>query len=640
MHYMKQIVLFVTVLSMASCAASFGVEKMKLIASNPLAKVLRMSAPEASAPALRFDGALGETVSAQAVLLPGDVVDKVTAQVSTLTSADGKTNITPVVRLQWVRYMDITKNSADVPLDELVGKAPISIPDPFWEDAERSIEPKLPQPLWIEMELPTNASPGEYNGELIVIGGKERCSLPISVLVRGFSMPEVRHQKVMQWWDVPGHGFEQLKPGTEEYWKHLEGMCELVRRHRQTDVRVEWGLIERKTNEKGEAYWDTALFEKFMDIVLKSGVRAVQFAANGRHTKYQLDPESRTEAVEDNMGRLAAVQQVVVKRGWQGRVLTSLADEPFIYHEKTYQELYRRAHKIAPDVKVIEAIETDNIGDLDVYVPKLSHLNLWWPRFEELKRQGREVWFYTCCHPQGRYPNRFLDEPLVAARELHWIGYLYGLDGYLHWGLNWFTAGADPYTEKGANPWDLPPGDSQVAYPGRDGFVGSLRLSAMRDGLQDYEYLWTLENQLRALRSHLGDDASWLEPRQRPLELCRRVVQSFYDHTRDPKLLLDTREAIADEIEALDRTPMLYVQTSPPEGTVTPAGPILINIRGVATPGAKIAINGTPVIPANISENGCFIGTVFLTGKTPEVIVTAELNGVTRTVKRVFKVVE
>jgi hypothetical protein len=162
----------------------------------------------------------------------------------------------------------------------------------------------------------------------------------------------------------------------------------------------------------------------------------------------------------------------------------------------------------------------------------------------------------------------------------------------------------------------------------------------MRDGLQDYEYLWTLENRLRALRHKLGKEGDWIDPRQRPTELCSRIVHSFYDHTRDPQVLLDTRTAIADEIEGLDGKPLLYVQTSPPEGTTTPYGPITINVRGVTTPGAKVTINGKPVIEQNVSAKGSFIGTVFITRAEPEIVVTAELGGVTRTVKRAFRVVD
>jgi len=612
---------------------------MKLIPSDALTKILRNAIATSNYSELIIDGAAGETISSQAVLIPGDMQDTVSVAASDFRTTDGKSVISSSsAKLQWVRYLDISKNSPGVPVDELVAVAPTSIPDPFWEDAKLSIEPKTPQPVWIEISVPSDSKQGEYAGELRVTGNNGNCRIPVTLRVRGFKLSDDRHQRVIQWWDFPGRGFTDLKPGTDAYWKHLEQMCALVQRHRQTDVRVVWDIIPQVTARNGKKIWDMSLFEKYMEIVLKSGLYAVQFTALGQHDKFQLDQDSRVIGHDYNLGRLGALQKLVKKRGWKGRVFISLADEPFIYGEKSYNELLKQVHKMAPDIGVIEAVENDGFPDLDISVPKLSHLNLWWPHYQELKRQGKKIWFYTCCHPQGRYPNRFLDQTLLSARELHWIQYFYGLDGYLHWGLNWFAAKGDPYTEAVANEWGLPQGDAQVAYPVKDGFIGSMRLSAMRDGLQDYEYLWTLENRLGELKKHIGDDAKWLDPRQRPLELCHRVVQSFYDHTRDPKVLMNTRATIADEIDALDTMPLLYVQTSPPETTVTPEGPILINVRGIVTPGAKITINSTPVIPANITKTGCFIGCVFLTEKENEVVVTAELNGVTRTCKRVFVV--
>jgi len=609
---------------------------MRIVPTNPLVKVLRTSVPTADGSELRVDGARGETVSAQAVVIPGDSPDTVTPRMSILRSPDGKATVLPkCVRLQWERYIDLSVNTTDIPLDDLVGKAPVSVPDPFWEDAERPIEPKSVQPLWIEIDIPPDARPGEYRGELTVSGARGRCSLPVILRVRDFDMPAERHQRMFEWWHFPGRGFESLKPNSQAYWKLLEQMCELVKRHRQTDVRISWASVW--LTEDG---CDTSFFEKFTETAFKSGMQAIHLTSLGKHTKSQLKPDSRVIPIEDNFRRLAAVQEVIVRRGWKGRVFTSLADEPFIYHEESYKQLLARVREIAPDIGVIEAIETEDVGDLDIYVPKLSHLNLWWPRFEQLKGEGKTVWFYICNYPRGRYPNRFLDQQLIAARELHWISYLYGLDGFLHWGFNSFPPDVDPYSEKGVTRSNLPPGDSAVAYPGRDGWLGSLRLSTMRDGLQDYEYLWTLEDRLRELKKRVGEDASWLDPRQRPLELCRRVVQSFYDHTRDPNVLLDTRLAIADEIEALGRSPMLYVQTSPPEGTITPVGPIMINVRGVATPGATITINDQPVIADNITKSGCFIGAVFIDAARPEIVVTAESNGVKLTARRRFVVVE
>jgi hypothetical protein len=615
-------------------------DNMKLIPSDSLTKVLRNSISNSSnVSELIMDAASGETISSQAVVIPGDMPDVVSAAVSDFKSIDGKLVIkADSVRLHWVRYIDITKNSPSIPADELIAAAPVSIPDPFWEDGKLAVEPKIPQPIWIDVDVPADAKHGEYRGELKVTSSTGTCSIPVVLRVRNFKLSDTRHQRVIQWWEFPGRGFENIKFGTEEYWKHLEESCKFLYKYRQTDVRAAWALIEHKTLPSGKIVCNPANFEKYMDIVLKSGLHAVQFDALGQHTKSQLEQDSRTIGHDYNLERLAALQKLVKKRGWKGRVFISLADEPFIYCEKTYNELLAKVHKIAPDVGVIEAIENDGIDDIDIFVPKLTHINLWWPYFQELQRQGKEIWFYTCCHPLGRYPNRFLDQPLLTGRELHWIQYLYGLDGFLHWGLNFFAADKDPYSEDTAMGWGLPQGDNAVAYPGKAGYLASMRLSAMRDGLQDYEYLWTLENRLSELKKHVGDDAKWLDPRQRPLELCHRVVQSFYDHTRDPKVLINTRATIADEIEALDANLLLYVQTSPPETTVTPEGPILINVRGIVTPGAKVTINSTPVITENITKTGCFMGCVFLSEKENEVIVTAELNGVTRTCKRVFVV--
>jgi hypothetical protein len=97
---------------------------------------------------------------------------------------------------------------------------------------------------------------------------------------------------------------------------------------------------------------------------------------------------------------------------------------------------------------------------------------------------------------------------------------------------------------------------------------------------------------------------------------------------------------VADEIEALDTEPLLLVQTAPPDGTLTPAGPITINIRGLASSGAKVNINGKALPPQNISAKGCFIDVRLLEPKQPELVITAELNGKTRLARRAFRIVE
>ena len=294
-----------------------------------------------------------------------------------------------------------------------------------------------------------------------------------------------------------------------------------------------------------------------------------------------------------------------------------------------------RVHAVAPSVRCLEAVEAEYLGKLDVYVPKLSHLSLWYPRFEQVRREGAELWFYVCCHPLGRYPNRFLDQSLLKARVLFWIHYLYDLDGYLHWGLNYYAG--DPYTQEGISK-DLPLGDRAIVYPGKDSLLGSLRFSAQRDGIQDFEYLRVLQERLRDIKHGAGEDAFWLDPRQRSLELCRRVIWSFHDYTRDARVMLDTRRVIAEEIEALRAEPRLVVQTSPPEGTVVPAGPRAVNVRGLAPRGAKVTVNGEAV--ANARPSGYFCRAVFLGDGQPTITVDVEHEGLKARATRTFRLAD
>jgi len=606
--------------------------------SNALTKVLRTATPAPATQPTVIDvaGAKGEIVGAQAVFRPSRATPGATATMSPLRHVNSGAIITSeAVKLRWVRYIDIRRNTHDLPADELVVKAPASIPDPFWEDDRIPVKADEAQPLWIEIYIPRTAAAGNYNATLSVSDGSATAELPLRLRVWNFELPQERHLSVVNWWNFPGAGFaERIKPYTDEYWQLLARFCSFLVEHRQTDINTSIGMIEETGDDRTGFTHDTGKLERYAEVAFGAGIRRIQLHSVGRATAGLTEPHSRVAPVETNVRRLAALDKTIQRRGWQNRFAVSISDEPFIYHEESYATLVDRVHKTAPSIRVIEAVETEYLGKLDIYVPKLSHLNLWYPRFEQVRREGAELWFYTCCHPLGRYPNRFLDQPLVKTRVLHWINYLYDMDGYLHWGLNHFAPGKDPYSEEGISE-GLPLGDRAIVYPGRNGPIGSLRFSAQRAGLQDYEYLWVLENRLRNIKNRAGKEAFWLDPRQRPMELCRRVAWSFHGHTRDPRVLLNTRRTIAAEIEALHAQPLLVVQTSPPEGTWIPAGPRVVNVRGLAPPGAQVILNGKEV--KNVRESGYFLAAHFLNDKQPKITVEVTHKGKKRTAQRTFR---
>src|ERR1043165_9961624 len=73
------------------------------------------------------------------------------------------------------------------------------------------------------------------------------------------------------------------------------------------------------------------------------------------------------------------------------------------------------------------------------------------------------------------------------------MNYRYGLSGYLHWGLNYWSAdpfqNTQPIINQGRT--HLPPGDAFITYPNRKGLslYSSIRLEQMREGIEDYGLL-------------------------------------------------------------------------------------------------------------------------------------------------------
>jgi len=117
---------------------------------------------------------------------------------------------------------------------------------------------------------------------------------------------------------------------------------------------------------------------------------------------------------------------------------------------------------------------------------------------------------------------------------MHWMNYRYDFPGYLHWGLNFWLG--DPYTnvERGyPNPSNLPAGDSHIVYPGARGPLSSIRLEAMRDGIEDYELLRLLAK----------------SDREAADEICASVARSWTDYTLDPVKFRHARARLLDALE-------------------------------------------------------------------------------------------
>jgi hypothetical protein len=191
-------------------------------------------------------------------------------------------------------------------------------------------------------------------------------------------------------------------------------------------------------------------------------------------------------------------------------------------------------------------------------VPQLNYLDVWPREFEQVPKGAGELWFYTAWVPQGRYPNRLLDYPLLKTRILHWFNYTTNTSGYLHWALNQWHLPIDA----------LAPGDNWITWTGKHAPRASMRFEAMRAGIEDHAYLMLLEQSARAAAERMK--LNEFNARAWTLTFIRSVTPSLQDYPRDPEVLLATRDAVARTIEAFaasDRS-----RLPPPFGTATTQG--------------------------------------------------------------------
>jgi hypothetical protein len=276
----------------------------------------------------------------------------------------------------------------------------------------------------------------------------------------------------------------------------------------------------------------------------------------------------------------------------------------------------------------MDAIETTHCFDrLEIWVPKLDHFATWHNVFEKAQNQGYELWFYTVgIFQKGSYPNKTVDVPLIESRILHWLNYRFGLKGYLHWGFNQWTD--DPFGSPGKHR-----GDGWHVYPKKDGLINSLRWEQMRNGIQDYEYFWMLEDKIRKITAGLGNHLSIIEPSQRGKEIASQVIKTMDAYTKNPVTLYEIKKQIINELLDLDKAPKILVQTNPLEHS-TVANDCVIDVFGWAEAETKIVINGRKL---SLSDDGFFMENVNLS-RNNTIVIEAEHKKGKKNIVRSFDV--
>jgi len=650
---MRKCAVFIAVLIAAAAGDSRAQSgDFSLWAVDPLVKVFPDTVAKKPLEKVELFAGANEYVSGQVAVRASGELRGLTCEWGELRNRAEGTVIPPEsLRWRFVGFIPIKRNTPNTPESNLVRRAPCEIPDPLLEERKMDLPAGRTQPIWLTVYVPRDARPGDYEGRFTVKAGGTSHSVAVSLKVYPFVLPDERHLWVTNWFSPERIAkFHNVKRWSEEHWALLERYAKDMAEHRQTVVLTPLSLIKVTREADGGLSFDYTNFDRWVRLFEKAGVCGrIEISHVSRHGRGGWGSKefvfTKVSALDKATGKqvslppekglaplLRDLQAHLEARGWLDRAMIHIGDEPSLRNIESWREKSRFVHRAAPKLRRLDAIESRDFGgDLEIWVPKLNYLPEWLNQYRRAQRSGGELWFYTCLHPQGYFPNRLLDYPLVGTRILHWINWEYDLDGFLHWGWNFWTSKSlsEPHPT-------LPPGDNCIVYPGKNGPLDSIRWEMMREGLQDYEEFRLLAEKTKHVIAKLGKAAEGLSPRQRSDEICRRIVRSFTDYEKDPAAFRAARRMLLEEIAAMETPPLAVVATDPPAEVELVPGPIVVEINGAVEEGAKAKMRGYGLL--SVKPDGTLVGGCPLSPKRETIEITIEHNGRKKTITRHFRI--
>ncbi len=404
------------------------------------------------------------------------------------------------------------------------------------------------QPLWITAYAPPGTRAGTYQTRLTVSAkGAEPKSIKLRVRVYDFDVPKQQHLKTIWGMSEPNFAMHHDSYDEEMAWKYFDMFLQHrmapadLYRTKPTGIEGEDGVYhlasveaQKRLIEAGSAWWN------------------VGYVLAPKHVK-DTHP-TYDDYLADCVRMFSEELERVREAGWpEGSYGIYFLDETRDF------EALSKATKVMkdnfPDVPLMTTgydrsygVDTDSpvANALDIWVPLTPRYAEDWEKIQQGRELGKDAWWYICVGPRGKdVLNWFTQYPAIRARLLMGAAtWKYQPDGFLYYRTAGWIYGDGPITDGPMTDWlpryhpGLPDGDGQIICAGPDGPLTTIRLENIRDGIEDYEYLWLLDS-LSPGRDQLA------------ARVPEDLLTDLTHYSEDPSVLGAWRESIAEAIEAL-----------------------------------------------------------------------------------------
>lgn len=364
------------------------------------------------------------------------------------------------------------------------------------------------RPVWITIDVPSNTTPGEYHGSVIVSfrGGRD-IELPVSLMVSSLTLPEPSEWSFhLDLWQNPFSvaRYHDLELWSEEHWAALPPYLEMLAEAGQKCITASilhrpWGgqtydhfesMISWTHTGDGNWEYDYSIFDRWVELAMDAGIteqiNCYSMVPWGNQVRYFDSDSADYVTVELTPGSdeysevwrpfLESFRDHLTEKGWLEMTLIAM-DERGPDEMKSMVTLL---NDVAPEFRIALAgsyIEelNDDIYDLCVFFGHQLDKEL----IKERVDRGWPTTFYTMC-AAPEHPNNFTFSPPAEQAWLGWHAASRGFTGFLRWAYNSWVE--DPMRDSRFRTW--PAGDTYQIYPGPR---SSIRFERLREGIQDYE---------------------------------------------------------------------------------------------------------------------------------------------------------
>jgi hypothetical protein len=457
-------------------------------------------------------------------------------------------------------------------------------PDPLYPVEELSVTalPGQWRSLWINVELDTTVLSGAHKvsvrlcsaeGELL---GEEELEL----IVIGAELPK---QKLIhtEWFHTDClANYYKVAIFNEEHWRRIGEFIETAVKHginmiltpiftppldtavggeRPTVQLIDVTIVDGTIADAATYQFNYDKLERWVALCREKGVEYFEFSHlftqwGAKHTPkiiatldgveqriFGWETDASGEAYAHFLRQLLPdLDRVIQKLGIASCSYFHISDEPMAEHKESYKKASDIVKELLPNYPIIDAL-TDiafyEQGLVQKPIPSNDHIGPF------LEAGVPDLWTYYCCVQYKDVSNRFFNMPSARNRIIGLQLYKFGIQGFLHWGYNFYNS---QYSEKQINPFlvtdalhTFPSGDSFVVYPGEAGPIESIRLEVFYEALQDLRALALLETHIGKERTIALIEEGLVEP------------LTFSVYPRNTEWMLAVRERINQAIASV-----------------------------------------------------------------------------------------